>query len=637
MPKPNPNRDRDHPYFNFDGLNCKSNRTFFHGFGSKKERAPEDEDSDKLNYLRELRQKILGLATLSGVFLFAALFASSSLAQNGGGLKKTDKEPAAALLLAEDHLKPTFQALGIELPSTYQVREQIDPKFEAQLVPEKIRPKFEGTAKIAPNQIVNDTNASKRKSAHRPSHKLFSIAHKYGHLPFSIARKNISCSTIPFENDPSRLELFEPIGYTQTQPISIGKYQFKLPAVTRRVSFNFSGICFDLLGNTDTVRSYFKKSPRFKRLFESMSDSFKMGLFYTRNVSRMFDKLDDSIVPGVLYPDLEDRVSVMTQRVLYHDLEDRANRKEWDVLIIRSLQQKSLREHDRELRAQVGEKKWQQFEQLLQEWDQVRVELDPTLSSREITNHPGFKRCIEYRQKLLWEYARKVGPPRKILPENRRLHYYPEHHDRLCEQYYPHNCELLEKEILKEPIQILSETKGSYYEISVLDLLLKLCQVDEDVKEDATRFFGVKVLRTCKNEMTTNLIQFEINVNELAYDALERIIEKMSTRSATIRRIGPVLTKMVRIFGFVFEFKMSFQKGYQESSTYNFNLELDTQRVCQDSSDYICYRVKKKAVVTNFVDPNLEEVNSRWFDHSDTRFWINLDINKILDLFKSRH
>ena len=444
---------------------------------------------------------------------------------------------------------------------------------------------------------------------------LFSIAHKYGHLPFSIARKNISCSTIPFERDSSRFELTDPIGYTE--PINIGKYQFKLPAITRSGSINFSGVCFDLLGNTDTVRSYFKKSPRFKRLFESMSDSFKMGLFYTRNVSRMSKRRDDSFL--------------MSQRVLYHDLEDRTNREEFnDFVIWRSNGGHFKNELSKDEQQQLSENEPQQLSE--DEQQQLR-DLCGKFKRRV---PPDFIPAREYKQKTKREYLKKVGPPRKILPENRRLHYYPKNHEHLFKQYihYPQN---LDQELFKEPIQILSETKGSYCEISVLDPLLTLCQVDEDVKEDATRFFSVKVLRTCKNEMTTNLIQFEINVNELAYDALERIIEKMSTRSATMKRIGPVLTKIVTVFGYFFEAKMYYQKGFQHSSSYNFNLELDKQRVAQNGKNFTNWPIYEGVGETNLIDPNLEEVNSRWFDHSDARLWINLDINKILDLFKSRH
>ena len=522
MPKERPDDHRDHPYFNFDGLDYKWNRTFFHGFGNKKQRTPEDEDSDKLNYLRELRHKILGLATLSGVVLFAALFASS-LAQNGGGLKNRSKEPTV-LVLPQEHLKTTFLPLGVELPSTYQVREQNGVKFEATSVS---------------NKIVNDSGASKRNSASRPFNTLYSKANKYVKYPFNIARKYFYYGTLPMEKDASRLELIDPVGYTL--PIRIaGRYQIRLPAVTRCVSFNFSKICLDVLSNDDAVQDYFKRSPHVHRIFESINNSLKMGGFRTRTVSHMTERVRESWI--------------MSRRVRTHDLLERAR-------------------------------------QLAQ--------------ARLIANNPGLNA------------QPNPFPPRHILPENRVLH-----------TQYP-------------TTQILSETGGTYYEISVLDPLFTICQAKEDVKEEFTRHMSLKFLRTCKQEMTTSLIQLELNMNVYAIDALEMYIKEMCDKSATIKRIEPILQKlqkMVTICGSIFEFKIYYQFGFQHSSSYNFNFPLEQQRVFQSELNLINDHVlNQPPMAQNIVNPNHQPISSRWVEHSNCCVWFNFDLNRILDLVKSRH
>ena len=532
MPKERPDDHRDHPYFNFDGLDYKWNRTFFHGFGNKKQRTPEDEDSDKLNYLRELRHKILGLATLSGVVLFAALFASS-LAQNGGGLKNRSKEPTV-LVLPQEHLKTTFLPLGVELPSTYQVREQNGVKFEATSVS---------------NKIVNDSGASKRNSASRPFNTLYSKANKYVKYPFNLARKHVYYGSLPLEKDPSRLELADPVGWTKPVIVIVGRarriYRVRLPAVTRRVSFNFSGICVDLLSNQHTVQDYFKKSPHVYRLFESINNSFKVGGFRTRTVSKMSTRRLES--------------AVMSRRVKYHDLEEQERLIDRIVFILNNV---------------FG----------LQAVQDGRVRPNIRIQNIPLANF--FRR--------------------HILAENRVLH----------TQY---------------PTQILSQTRGSYYEFSILGPLLTVSRVKEALKEDITRRLSIKVLRTCKQEMTTNLVQFEVNLNELGYDALGIIVEKMSTRSVTIRRIGPVVKKLVTIFGSLFQIRMYYQKGFQHSSSYNFNFPLEQQIVGQSEGNFIVRRVMHLPMVVNIVNPNLQQVGSRCFTHSDCCVWFNLDLNKVIE------
>ena len=626
MQKPNPNRDRDDQDSNFnEEFHSKSSRN--NGFGHKKEKTPQNSHKsnsnslrrvtecvctweitnqavclsiyffdktnqillrvvkivrDASNYcivflltakkmfyaefsLREWKKQMLALASITSLLLFGTLVASSLAQNNGFGLKNRHHEHTV-LVSPEHHVTPTLEALGIELSSTQPRREKIDPKFERTVYANKHISGLESDyfRFIEVNSSNNDTDAI----FERPAHHLYSIAHKLSsklsssfysfYIGTTMIRRYLSCSTIPIEKDPSRLELADPVGWTKL--ITVGRYRFRLPAVTQCVSLNFSSACLDLLSNT-AIQPFLKKSPRLNSLFESINESLRMGIFTNRTISYMTERRQESWL--------------MSRRVRIYDLEEHA------------------RAHDR-------------FFVVYQ-----NILFNPNFPIRYVRdgrNHITWFINNMPVQDFFHHLLR-----RNLLFENRCLH------DR-----YPTNRVNLEN-------QILSQTRGSYYEFSILGPLLTVSRVKEALKEDITRRLSIKVLRTCKQEMTTNLVQFEINLNELAYDALGIIVEKMSTRSVTIRRIGPVLKEMVTAFGSIFEMRMYCQKGYQESSTYNFNFQLEQQRVAQMELNFLALRVVHQPnMIRNLINPNLQQVNSRWFSHGNCRIWISVDINKIL-------
>ena len=78
--------------------------------------------------------------------------------------------------------------------------------------------------------------------------------------------------TCPIERDPSRVELFDPVGYHF--PVQMGRMKLTLPAVTRSASVNLGRMYIDLL--THAVPLNMKRSARVNDSVESIIKSLKL-------------------------------------------------------------------------------------------------------------------------------------------------------------------------------------------------------------------------------------------------------------------------------------------------------------------------------------------------------------------------
>jgi hypothetical protein len=191
--------------------------------------------------------------------------------------------------------------------------------------------------------------------------------------------------------------------------------------------------------------------------------------------------------------------------------------------------------------------------------------------------------------------------------------------------------------------QLKTVSRGFFCELSLLDPILTLLQVNEDVRHDINRFCSIIIKTTRTDVMTTNLAQVEVNMSEMAICVLrDGVIELISIKIPVFGRTKPIINRFLDFIDSVVDFRFCFQAGTQKSDSINFNMNLGDERQKIDYMEHCLYnrtimplrRAQANFGVTRIpapIHPNPEEVHFKLFTDKKWYFWFNIDLNKVID------
>jgi hypothetical protein len=509
---------------------------------------------------------------------------------------------------------------------------------------------------------------------------------------FLLLDRYIYLGNKPSLTDPSRVEIFDPVGkhfatdltipsISVRNPINANGFRspvsltsiskkVEFPALTQTTSFNYGRFGYDVLINTLPL----KKSSRASDLLESLSNSIKISFFRTRSITQRSDRLESNLVfRRVLMDHFERKHELMTmmcptvhtmrrilRQIAAHNAYQNTQRTQYEAVghafhipiveatptaadILASplnpgpgaTMLSNPNHPDPASTFQPTTLSYSILENLSpmeNRQNPVAGIPSPLISANAVIGAP--------TSSLYHDEIRIVNPsqfPYELEVADTSLSLY----SMLNRSSNDHRCIHIMKNDPYMPLekedQMKSLSVGHLYEISLLNPIFTLLQVNPTV-QSLEKYCAITIKRTSTDSMTTNLAQVEVKLSEMGFDVLRKITEEVSTRLPVIQPISPALYTIINVMNSVVEVTGGYQSGFQKSDCTNFNHELEHQRVRRNE---IFFENRNMAgirrdngdfsppAIPNAVDPSLREVNHRSFQEKDCYIRFNVNLTKI--------